>query len=211
MKSLGQILVVTASIVLVLLTSGCRSHFVVATQADSARFDALMEREEQQLNQLQQLTSQIKDMHGGLLEGQNFKILHLQQRVEIQENELRGLQHALDELRQSREFTLVQFNDARSRAVVSEPKAATAKETPTRQAGKQVVGAVEKVFISPPGIILPARIDTGAATSSIDARKIVTFERNGDPWVRFFILNPENGEKLNSSAKWCARCALFKR
>lgn len=201
MKHMVQILVVTAGIVLLLLSSGCRSHFVVATQADRERFDTLMEREEQQINQLQQLTSQIQDMHSAMLEGQNVKVLQLQQRLETQEEELRTLQRALEDLRQSREFALVQFNDARSRAVVSEPGAAGASATTTRPPGKQVVGAVEKVFISPPGLILPARIDTGAATSSIDARKIETFERNGEPWVRFFILNPDNGEKIELECK----------
>ncbi|MFA5700522.1 MAG: RimK/LysX family protein [Desulfuromonas sp.] len=201
MKRVLQILIVTAGIVLLLLSSGCRSHFVVATQADRERFDTLMEREEQQINQLQQLTSQVQAMHNVLLEGQSAKVLHLEQRVETQEKELRTLQRALEDLRQSRESALVQFNDARSRAVVSEPSAADASTTTTRQPGKQVVGAMEKVFISPPGLILPARIDTGAATSSIDARNIETFERNGEPWVRFSILNPENGEEIELECK----------
>lgn len=201
MQRLVQNLVVTAGIVLLLLNSGCRSHFVIATQADSERFDTLMEREERQISQLQQLTSQVEDMHSVLLEGQNVKMLHLQQRVETQEEELRTLQRALDELRQNRELALVQFNDARRRMVASELNTAAAIDTTNRQTGKQVVGAVEKVFISPPGIILPARIDTGAATSSIDARKIETFERNGDPWVRFLILNPENKEKIELECK----------
>ncbi|MDY0211711.1 MAG: ATP-dependent zinc protease [Desulfuromonadaceae bacterium] len=201
MKRLLQILVVTTGVVLLMLSSGCRSHFVVATQADGERFDTLMEREERQLNQLQQLTSQIEDMHSVLLEGQNINVLNLQERVETQEKELRALQRALDELRQNKEPALVQFNDARSRVVVSHPKPASTNDTTARPVGKQVIGAVEKVYISPPGIILPARIDTGAATSSIDARKIETFERNGDPWVRFFIQNPENGEKTELERK----------
>lgn len=195
-----QFLGVAVGITLVLLISGCRSHFVVATQADTERFDTLMEREERQLSQLQQLTSQIGAIHSTMLEGQNAQVLNLQQRVEAQGEELRTLQRALDELRLSKDAQL-QFNDARSRVVVSELKASEASDTSTRQAGKQVVGAVEKVFISPPGIILPARIDTGAATSSIDARKIETFERNGDPWVRFLILNQENGEKIEIECK----------
>lgn len=200
MKRLMQFLGVAVGITLVLLISGCRSHFVVATQADTERFDTLMEREERQLSQLQQLTSQIGAIHSTMLEGQNAQVLNLQQRVEAQGEELRTLQRALDELRLSKDAQL-QFNDARSRVVVSELKASEASDTSTRQAGKQVVGAVEKVFISPPGIILPARIDTGAATSSIDARKIETFERNGDPWVRFLILNQENGEKIEIECK----------
>lgn len=201
MKQWLQFLVVVVGIVLVLLSSGCRSHFVVATRADSERFDTLMEREQSQLHQLQQLTSQIEEMHNVLLEGQSVKVLHLEQRLETQEENLRELQRALDDVRRSGEYALVQFNDARSRAVVSEPAAASTNDIAVSQPAKQVVGAVEKVYISPPGLIFPARIDTGAATSSIDARKIVKFERNGEPWIKFLILNPDSAKEIEIECK----------
>lgn len=60
---------------------------------------------------------------------------------------------------------------------------------------KKVIGAVEDVLVRPPGIILPARIDTGAATSSLDARNLQRFERDGKPWVRFEVQMPESGQK----------------
>ena len=60
----------------------------------------------------------------------------------------------------------------------------------------KVVGASEKVFLTPPDIHLPARIDTGAATSSVDARDIRHFERDGKKWVRFHVVDPESGEKV---------------
>lgn len=60
--------------------------------------------------------------------------------------------------------------------------------------GMKVVGAVENVFLSPPDMLLPARIDTGAATSSLDARDLRHFERDGKAWVRFNIVDPETGE-----------------
>jgi hypothetical protein len=59
---------------------------------------------------------------------------------------------------------------------------------------KLVVGAVEHVFLPNLGIELPARIDTGAATASLDAQNIQTFERDGNRWVRFTLTNPETGE-----------------
>ncbi len=61
---------------------------------------------------------------------------------------------------------------------------------------KQVVGAVENVSITPPGEILPARIDTGAVTSSLDASNIEWFERNGDDWIRFTIINPKTKKEF---------------
>jgi len=51
-----------------------------------------------------------------------------------------------------------------------------------------VIGAVEDVVLMPGHITLPARIDTGAATTSLDARDLVV--RDG---VAEFRLPPPNG------------------
>jgi len=51
--------------------------------------------------------------------------------------------------------------------------------------GKLLLGAVEQVVIEPGDLRLPARIDSGAATSSLHARGITRFERDGRPWLRF--------------------------
>lgn len=52
---------------------------------------------------------------------------------------------------------------------------------------KPVAGAVEKVRVTPPGSVMRARIDTGANTSSLDARDVRYFERDGEDWVRFKV------------------------
>ena len=57
---------------------------------------------------------------------------------------------------------------------------------------KIVVGEVEKVKIYPSDFVMDARIDTGAEVSSIDARDIEEFERDGKKWVRFTLINREN-------------------
>lgn len=62
---------------------------------------------------------------------------------------------------------------------------------------KLMVGRREQVWIEPLQMTLPARIDTGAETASLDARNVEEFERNGNPWVRFDIVHPENGEAIN--------------
>ncbi|MDM3871159.1 ATP-dependent zinc protease [Porticoccus sp. W117] len=55
-----------------------------------------------------------------------------------------------------------------------------------------VVGSVERLTISPPGLKLRARIDTGAETTSLHADPIVRFERDGKRWVRFTLqANPD--------------------
>lgn len=60
----------------------------------------------------------------------------------------------------------------------------------------QVVGELEKVHLSPLDIVFNARVDTGATTSSLDARNIQRFERDGRRWVRFDTAHPETGEDL---------------
>ena len=60
-----------------------------------------------------------------------------------------------------------------------------------------LVGELEQVWLQNLQLALPARIDTGAETASLDARNIEIFERDGRRWVRFEILHPESGEPLS--------------
>lgn len=59
---------------------------------------------------------------------------------------------------------------------------------------KQLVGEIERVHLSQLDATLPARIDTGATTSSLDARNIQFFERDGRRWVRFDFVHPSTGD-----------------
>ena len=59
---------------------------------------------------------------------------------------------------------------------------------------KQVVGQLEQIWLADLELPLTARIDTGAETSSLDARNIELFERDGKRWVRFEIINPATGK-----------------
>jgi len=59
---------------------------------------------------------------------------------------------------------------------------------------KIVVGSAETVRIYPGGIEFKARIDTGATTTSINARNIKRFTRGGQRWVSFEI-NGHSGQK----------------
>lgn len=57
-----------------------------------------------------------------------------------------------------------------------------------------VVGEIEPVTLVAPKLIMPARIDTGATTSSVDAQNINKFERDGKSWVKFSIKNRKTGK-----------------
>ena len=50
------------------------------------------------------------------------------------------------------------------------------------------IGQEEPVFIHPFTVSFASRIDTGAAISSLDAKNIQVFERDGKKWVSFDII-----------------------
>ena len=60
----------------------------------------------------------------------------------------------------------------------------------------QVLGWVENAYLVAPEIELRAKLDTGANTSSLDARIIKRFRQWGRRWVRFAVTNPETGEEI---------------
>ncbi|MGH1370884.1 MAG: ATP-dependent zinc protease family protein [Cellvibrionaceae bacterium] len=59
-----------------------------------------------------------------------------------------------------------------------------------------LIGQVEYVDIFPTGLRQKARIDTGAETSSIDARDITEFERDGKPWLQFSVIDRVSEEAI---------------
>lgn len=50
---------------------------------------------------------------------------------------------------------------------------------------EKVFGWVEKATLEPWGVEVKAKLDSGALTSSLDARDIERFEKEGEEWVRF--------------------------
>jgi hypothetical protein len=52
---------------------------------------------------------------------------------------------------------------------------------------QQLAGYVEKVLLLPENIILPAKLDTGAATSSLNVKHIKVFTRHANQFVAFDI------------------------
>ncbi len=66
---------------------------------------------------------------------------------------------------------------------------------------KILLGAVENVRITPPDLVSIARIDSGAETSSIDARDIEAFERDGENWVKFNFVDRSNNSVHPIEAK----------
>ena len=66
-------------------------------------------------------------------------------------------------------------------------------QTPAHIDGKLVVGFAEEGVLPDLGLSMSAKIDTGASRTSIDARNVESFERDGKPWVRFELHRTSKG------------------
>lgn len=64
---------------------------------------------------------------------------------------------------------------------------------------EKVFGWVESATIEPWGIMVKAKLDSGALTSSLDARDIEMFEKEGEEWVRFRLKleDQDSGEEFS--------------
>lgn len=66
-------------------------------------------------------------------------------------------------------------------------------------ADDEVFGWVERATVEPWGTTVKAKLDSGALTSSMDARDIERFEKDGEEWVRFRLelTDDHTGEQLS--------------
>jgi hypothetical protein len=84
-----------------------------------------------------------------------------------------------------------------SAALDIESTAGAAALAVLRRPKKQVYGWIEDVLIDPQHALkLPAKLDTGADTTSLDARNIRRTRREGEDYVRFVVTEPATGESV---------------
>lgn len=62
--------------------------------------------------------------------------------------------------------------------------------------GKEIIGAIEWLYMDPPGRHFRARVDSGSETSSLSASDVIEFERDGDDWVRFMFRHESADESV---------------
>jgi hypothetical protein len=60
----------------------------------------------------------------------------------------------------------------------------------------EILGWVENAQLPALGMKLKAKLDSGAETSSLDARIIKKFRKDGRRWVRFAVTDRETGEEF---------------
>ena len=140
------------------------------------------EHESLQAAQFKQLESAMSEC----LAGQS----NSQRQQTAQQLQLEEVMATLTEIQ--REARLVEAPIAPAQA----PAAACLMPETVQKDSKIIVGQREQVWLQDLQLALPARIDTGAETASLDARNIELFERNGKNWVRFEIVHPETGKPL---------------
>ena len=66
-------------------------------------------------------------------------------------------------------------------------------QTPTHLDGRLVLGVRESAELPNLNLIMQAKLDTGAESSSVDARNIQFFERDGKKWVKFDLHRTSKG------------------
>ena len=113
-----------------------------------------------------------------------------EQLLQVIENNHKKQQQAYQTLQSD----LTQLGEAESRSLV----VVQADSMPYAVDGKFVIGEVEQVYIDTLQVSFASRIDTGAVSSSLDARNIVLFERDGHDWVRFDVYTDSESEQLKT-------------
>jgi hypothetical protein len=71
----------------------------------------------------------------------------------------------------------------------------TTQEVVVQKAHLPIIGEVEPIYFLPMKTPFLARIDTGATTASLDCHDVQYFERDGEKWVSFKLINRKNGEE----------------
>lgn len=86
---------------------------------------------------------------------------------------------------------VISSNNRKVQVPVTQKSYTKAIIKPVSTKGLVTLGAVEHMTLGNSSTVLKARIDTGALTSSIDARDIEIFSKEGKDWVRFRLANSE--------------------
>ncbi len=80
---------------------------------------------------------------------------------------------------------------------------------PSAAEEKFVAGWLEKAKIYPGGLLIHAKLDTGAKTTSLNIKNLETFEKNQQLWVRFQVVSRK--ERVRTFERKVTRRVKIKR
>lgn len=172
-----------------LIGSGC-SYKISSTEEFAALDERLVELEKKISHSLSQEFQAQKNY-------QNEQLETLCKASQVEHNQ--KLESLTEELKNLKDFLKNREQPKPKQQEASKKKSTLQVATLPNEAIKSnkekfIVGRVERVLINPPGILMEARVDTGAQTSSINAKNITRFERDGDKWVRFALVDEKSQE-----------------
>lgn len=158
---------------LVLLLAGCQLIPTPIEKQPWATQEALMASNEQLKNSFQQALAALEERQ---LAKQSSQAQRLHQ-IKLQLKKYQQEQH---HYHRQHTFQLEQLGG------LIEPSLTKSHLTEVVQGdGKMLLGQAEWVYLPAQALVLPARIDSGANTSSLHAVNLRQFERDGKAWVRF--------------------------
>ncbi|WP_347329978.1 ATP-dependent zinc protease family protein [Marinimicrobium locisalis] len=163
-------------IAVVSFLSACSSNYALVKKSDVSTAEQCLLAQQTQKETIARQQEQLSEA-----------LSLLQQAVELQQQGDTALRGFMEEARRG-------LNEGA--APECRPASVARGATANIALDKTVVGAAEPVLITDLDIIVPARVDTGAALSQLDARDIAFFERNGEEWVRFYIADPDSEETI---------------
>lgn len=181
MRALCTPLRLVSAILASIILAGCAPGSVLVEEND---LQDLEQSQTDQSSQIQRLSDDLKAHHRGMVRNSNENTRALIETI--------------------REQIKPPACPKRPEPVCSSVTRSSAQPS-QRLNGMLIVGQLENVHFMEPGFTYEARIDSGAETSSLDARHVAYFERNGEDWVRFDIPVPGTKDQLKTLERPLAR------